>query len=395
MKKFLSLLFLAGFVSLGLSAQGLEVGGELRSRTSFGWQSGDLHETRQSFSLNLDYWGQDAYFHVSPYATIDPRLVPTDGLVNAPDLGVREAYLDLYFSALDLRIGKQAVFWGQAEGAFITDLVSPQDLSSFILADFDEIRIGVPAVKASLYTGPLTWEVVWVQRFVPSVLPGAGSLWRTSTMPTLSSAVVPSASLENSEVFGRVSLFTSAITVDLMGGYAWDDLPTATGNPTSPTLSYHRSPMVGTVISSTLGPFVVRSEGAIIFDKHYSERVAGLPPSLVANTANSYQGLVGLDWSLGGFNLSTQYLFQYLTEPTHTATFRVNRTFLDDRLTTSVFTYLGFDPLDSLIRPEVKYSIEDGLEVAFGADIFVGEDDGRFGTYEDRSQGTVSLRWNF
>ena len=405
MKKTILAVLSLSLVVLGTTAQDLEIGGSLRSRTSFGWETGQVHETRQILSLNLDYRGQDGYLHASPYATIDPRINPTDGLVNAPDLGVREAYIDLFFPSLDLRFGKQAIFWGQAEGAFITDMVSPQDLGSFILADFDEIRIGVPAIKALLYTGPLTFEAVWVQRFIPTVLPASGSLWRTNSMPNLGSAVVPSANLENSEIFGRVSFFSPLLTFDLMGGYAWDDLPAAQGSPASPTLMYHRSPMAGAVASTSLGPFVVRGEGAVAFDKHYTSLVPGMPPSLIPRTHQLIQGLGGLDWTLAGFNMSAQYLVQHIVdfqnnlmnqrETTHTGTFRVSHNFLDDRLSASIFAYLGFDPLDSLIRPKVSYSLEDGLEAAFSTDLFIGDTAGRFGAYADRSQGTFSLRWSF
>ena len=44
------------------------------------------------------------------------------------ELGLREAYMDLYFDNFDLRIGKQQIIYGKAEGVFITDVVSPKDL---------------------------------------------------------------------------------------------------------------------------------------------------------------------------------------------------------------------------------------------------------------------------
>lgn len=401
MKK-LTLITLSVLTAAFLSgAQGLEISGMLRSQHAAGVEYGDFHEMRESLMLNLDYRGDSGTLHVSPYFHVNPLADTGD----VPEWGVREAYIDLFWDHLDLRIGKQAVFWGQAEGAFITDVVSPQNLAYFILADFEEIRLGVPAVKATAFAGPVTLEAIWIQRFIPSILPEAGSVWRTDGMPDLSAAALPEATLENSEVFLRASLFGPRITLELVGGWGWEDLPVAEGSPLDPYLSYHRSLMAGGILSTTVGPVGVRAEGSVTLDKHYSLLQPGMPPSLVVESRPFIQVLTGLDGSLGDTVLSAQYLFQYIAdydenlvnqkEAVHTVTMRVQRTFLDQRLTASLFGYVGLDPLDSLLRPKVSFWIEDGLEVSAGADVFLGEEDGRFGVYQDRSQITAAVRWYF
>lgn len=93
------------------------------------------------------------------------------------NLRLRELYLDLYFNNFDLRIGKQQIVWGKADGAFITDLVSPLNLTEFLLPDFDEIRIGVNAVKFDYYLGNNTFEIIWLPNFTPAEKPGDGSIW--------------------------------------------------------------------------------------------------------------------------------------------------------------------------------------------------------------------------
>ena len=59
--------------------------------------------------------------------------------------------MDLYFDNFDLRIGKQQIIYGKAEGVFITDVVSPKDLREFLLPDFEEIRMGITAAKLSYF----------------------------------------------------------------------------------------------------------------------------------------------------------------------------------------------------------------------------------------------------
>lgn len=85
--------------------------------------------------------------------------------------------MDIYFDNFDLRIGKQQIIWGKADGVFITDVISPRDLSEFILPDFEEIRIGTNAVKFDYYLGNSTFEAVWIPTFQPTILPDGNSIW--------------------------------------------------------------------------------------------------------------------------------------------------------------------------------------------------------------------------
>ena len=90
---------------------------------------------------------------------------------------MREVYMDIFFESIDLRIGKQQIIWGKADGVFITDIISPKDLREFLLPDFDEIRTGVTAVKADYYIGDNTLEFVWLTSFTPTAMPEEGSIW--------------------------------------------------------------------------------------------------------------------------------------------------------------------------------------------------------------------------
>jgi Protein of unknown function (DUF1302) len=399
-KTVIILLIIMAAVSMA-GAQDLEISGMLRSQLAMGVESGDFHEIKETLKMDLEYWGDMGFLHVSPYLNVNPLTLAGD----QTEWGIREAYIDLYGEFLDLRIGKQAVFWGQAEGAFITDIVSPQNLSSFILADFEEIRLGIPAIKVTAYAGPLTLEAIWVQKFIPSILPGTDSVWRTSLMPNLSGAALPEATLKNSEIFVRASFFGSRLTFELVGGYNWDDHPVAEGSPSAPNLVYHRSILTGGILSTTLGSLGIRAEGSVTLDKTFSLLQLGAPPVLITQKHHFIQGLIGVDGNFEEYSLSAQYLLQYITdfdsalvnqkEMVHTATLRIQRKFLDERLTATLFGYAGFEPLNSLIRPEVSYWIEDGLKVSAGADIFLGEEGGRFGMYTDKSQITTSLHWYF
>ncbi|MBK5262779.1 MAG: hypothetical protein JJE17_09460 [Peptostreptococcaceae bacterium] len=107
--------------------------------------------------------------------------------------------------------------------------------------------------------------------------------------------------------------------------------------------------------------------------------------------------------------MSTQYIFgyvhdhhdklmeqgKYLKEFSHTFTFRVQKTFFSDRLAAKLFTYVEADPLNALIRGSLAWTVEDGVVLEGGLDLFVGDEDGTFGSYKDNSLAWMALRWYF
>jgi hypothetical protein len=60
---------------------------------------------------------------------------------------LRDAYLDYTSDQLDMRIGKQQVVWGQADGFPVLDRVHPYDLTQHWLPDFADIRIPLWMLK--------------------------------------------------------------------------------------------------------------------------------------------------------------------------------------------------------------------------------------------------------
>jgi len=400
----------------GISAKDVDLRGMVRSYTGFRFSEQDIAVNEQTIDLTLEGWGDMTRLVINPYAYV--------GTSSEPKLSIREAYVDIFFDNADLRVGKQAIIWGQAEGAFITDIVSPRDMRSFILADFREIRKGVPAVKADYYAGSYSFEGIWLPRFVPTSMPGKDSMWIQKMGlkhpdPNITikpkPAEMPEFDLKNSEVFGKVQYFGPRISWEVMGGYAWTDTPYISNLALPPvddkvvaTQTYGRYKVVGGSLSTAIGPVVLRSEAAVYLDKPFSVVDFGSNPPLTVEKHHQVQALAGLDWGLWGIEMSAQYILSYihdfkdgmieqgkkLTEFDHTFTFRMADTFLDDRLTAKVFVYFEADPLNALVRPSLTWSIEDGVLLEGGVELFMGSE-GTFGSYKDNSLAFVALRWYF
>ena len=81
-------------------------------------------------------------------------------------------------------------------------------------------------------------------------------------------------------------------------------------------------------------------------------------------------------------------------EFSNTATFLASKTFINETLELSLFSYFSIDDGDALIRPKLSYDISDGFNILFGTNIFIG-DEGNFGQYDDNDMVYVKIKYNF
>lgn len=364
---------------------------------------------QNTLELSIGYTGDKAALKVTPYVyqNVGQEL----------DLGLRQAYVDLYFDSFDLRVGKQQIVWGKADGVFITDVVSPKDLSEFLLRDFDEIRMGITALKANYYLGDHNFELVLVPVFTPTRMPAEGSRWRATppfpVQPTFDrSQEDVSLRLDSGEAFLRFSAITSLVDFELMGGYTWDDDPalhvTKTIDPATKkvtaltvTPTHHRLALAGGSFSTTLGPLVLRGEGAWYHGKLFSSAAPAAPEGLVEKDYLHY--LVGLDTTVAGIRFGAQFIQRLILdhetpmladEWENTVTLLARTDFLQEKLKLEAFAYLGLEAPDALVRARVSYDVSDGLVAMLGTDLFFGTT-GTFGQFDRNDMAWARLRYSF
>ncbi len=88
------------------------------------------------FFASVRYWYDLAYDWYEKYDPAQHYM----GHVQRADW-LRDCYLDYVSEELDVRIGKQQVVWGQADGIPVLDRVNPFDLTEYWLPDFVDLRI--------------------------------------------------------------------------------------------------------------------------------------------------------------------------------------------------------------------------------------------------------------
>ena len=407
----LILLFLAGHFT---RAQNLDISGFARSYEGALFNTGDLGIVQQTLNLNFEKRGNKVAFKANPMM----YLYNADSL----DFRMRELYLDLYFDNFDIRIGKQQVVWGKADGVFITDIVSPLNLTEFLLPDFDEIRTGVIATKVNYYLGNSTFEAIWIPVFTPTEKPPPGSIWYIQPDFPVSPSwdlsreqITPS--LESSEVFLKYTSLTSAIDFEIMGAYTWDDNPTLhvqkelgvdpiSQQPILVRLSitpeHHRLAIGGGSFSSEIRGVILRGEVAYYNGKYFLTEDPQEPDGNIQRDYLHY--LIGLDFNLGPVKLSSQFIQQtilnydnyILNEKTeNTMTFMARYDMFRETLHLELFSYIGLTNGDALVRPKITYDFDDSFSILLGSNIFVGDEEGRFGQYNDNSMAYVKFKYNF
>ncbi len=425
MKK-ISIILVLMLFSSGIYAQGLDFSGFARYYSGYKAfnGNGDMTISQATFNFNVEKTTDFGHFKVNPML----YFRNSDSL----SLYLREAYIDMYFNNFDLRIGKQQVIWGKADGVFITDIVSPKNLNEFLLPDFDEIRIGITAVKLDYYVADNhTIEAIWTPIFNPTIYPPQSSIWHPNmsfgiSLPNNPPIVIDHSkekitpSLENSEFYLKYSALTSAIDFEIMGAYMWDDDPVAgkvvdfalqNGKPVPKKITvfpeYHRLSLAGGSFSTTLGPFVLRGEAAYYFGKYFQTTNPMVEHGLVQKDYIHY--LVGLDFTLWDVNFSGQFIQkaimdykdnELLETPmfkgqyNNMATFLARYSCLNETLTLEYFMYYDFNYDDALIRPRILYDYSDSINLQFGVNIFTGSE-GLFGQYDKNDMVYAKVYYNF
>lgn len=334
-----------------------------------------------------------------------------------------EGYIDLFFRNSDLRIGKQVISQGRTNGTFITDILSPVDVSEFLTLSVEDLKGGIPAVRYTRYYGNNFLEFIATPVFQSNTLAKPGSRWFPFTELEKSTNVTYSDSLtENS-----FSSFQGMIKWGIRSSLKWDLDLTAMwwteGNPsykkdlvfTGPLLpaepaieltkTYLKSPIIGYsgnyIVNDNL---IFKSESAFHFKKYF-DYLPELATSADLNSLTPAQAqqlilifnqnedgflfekpwlisMIGVKTSLSSLDIESQFFYECIfnydelilqEENFFYSTLSLRRSFLRNNLLLSGFGRYNYVGSDFWINPEAQYDIKDGLKTALGFHFFGGK----------------------
>jgi hypothetical protein len=411
--------FLFTFSLLPLTAQmDIELHGAVESLHALPF-SKDLSvpDSRAAFTGEVSAYAGDASAFVSlsaEYSGVSPERT---------GVSLGEAWMDWNAGGFQLRLGRQLVSWGAADGLVLTDVVCPQNLSAYAGLDFAGSRLAVDGVK--LRYGFPAWavEALWLPLFTPARLPGEHNPLYSVLYPAsldMGGASLPVSVLEaalpqtigDGEYGLRVSAYTPALDFSLAMFYGWNDIPhfsknlifsgaTPVGFELTP--GYARTLMVGTDASVPLGEFLLRLEAAWTgggrYDRPPEETAAALSAGRSDEPVEKHklQLLAGLDWNPSGWTLSSQY-YEYLLPDAYDGgtarlwrknalTLRVGKSFFRETLSLSAWCYLDLRDFDTAAGASAVWALTDALSLSLGSDFFSGgiENRGDYAAYRDLS----------
>ncbi len=334
------------------------------------------------------------------------------------ELELREAYLDATVGETFLRIGKQQVVWGKADGLKVLDVVNPQDFREFILDDFDDSRIPLWTLMADIPIKSATLQLLWIPDRTYHRIPEPGATYEfTSNVPqpppgvpvTLNDVDRPGDFLLDSDFGARLSAMAGGWDFTLNYLYQYDNIPVlyrtidAAGPSITVSPAYERTHVLGGSFSNAFGDLTFRGELAFKLDKFYPTTDTTDIDGVV--DTDEFEYVLGFDWfGISETFLSMQFFQSILTDDDsgllrdrveNNLTFLVQRDLLNDALTLSAIVIQSLNHGDGLVRPAIEYEVRSDLRVSAGFDIFYGRSSGLFGQYTHATRFVLGLEWSF
>ena len=329
-----------------------------------------------------------------------------------------EAYVDVYWRSADLRVGRQLVRWGTADGINPTDVVNPRSLTLDALVDREVRVLPVPALRLSL-GGGAGWGLtaVGVADFVAApfpeqavrqvaerVLAGMGGQALSTSWLSLTG---PSGS-PNPEAALRVEGMVRDVNVYLSYFSGYEDLPALWMQPIPPSTwqvqgRYRRQQQWGLALAGAAGRAGLWAEAAL----RVPERVAQLDasPAALAFSSNrsSWQAVAGGDYTFDGdLHVSGQLVYNEagsLLLPYEPQTARVARTYAlgtvryapaEARYAAEGVVLWDLRDGGAIVVPGVSYELRPGLKLAVRYVEVLGSQDSQFGQLRAQLRGLAT-----
>lgn len=323
-----------------------------------------------------------------------------------------EAYVDRVGEGWDLRLGRQVVIWGRADGLRIVDRVSPSDQSESLTRDLDEVRLGVDALRLRRLEETRQWELIWVPRFRPGKAPrGAWALPRPvpeGEDVVYASAEKPGHVPADGVLAARWAYYGPGLDLALSLLHTWEDLPSlerrrpADGGTGTTTLvpRHHRLTLLGLEFARPWRSFVFRGEA--VYGRGRRHEPARWDADLYRK--DFVQWMAGVDWTPEAqWTLTAQVADEWILDhetgmaaEAHSpvVTVGLTTTFLRETLKLSNLLYWRPEEDGFYNRFSLDYALTDRFHASAGLDLFTGEK-GVFAAYEENDQLWIKLKYSF
>ncbi len=365
----------------------------------------------------------------------------------SPSLEASEAYADVHLRRADLRLGIQKFAWGKLDGVPPTDVVNPRDYHDPLVEDFEERKIGIPALAGTYYLpdlprldlAELRATLIYVPLAVPPRLALREERWFPASTVPPSAVVVPQAIASRAlgmPLPGDLVIPVRFGTLDHRPPRRLD----AGGIAARLAGTWHESDwdlyqahdvihMTGADVSSALGGFTVRTEAAYFDDRPYLrpssdlirqatapatvERIARqvlrrgrarVPLGDLFPTLDAVEWGIGADYLIHGFTPLVQ-LNQIaildraprllIHDPETRLSGTLRKKLLAERLELEVKGTYAIERQAWFVFPRASYLVRDDLRLRLGYLALGGPRESILGQFRDNDEVVLQARYSF
>jgi hypothetical protein len=337
-------------------------------------------------------------------------------LSDSADAELRELYVDGHVGRTFLRIGKQQIVWGQADGLRVLDVVNPFSFREFVWPEPQDRRIPLWSVKTEVPLGPATLQLVWLPDPTYDEIPLGSAAFAVTTPLLVPSGAAPipvepvrrpQRLRDSSDGGARLSMFIGGwdVTVNYLYHTYDDPVPFVALGDGIPVLApgYERSRLFGTTLSNAFGNTTVRGEVGYSTDRWFITTSATDPDRVFPSDELAF--VIGLDnTALTNTLLSIQYFESTVRDPTaqmtrlrreRQATFLMQRLWRNDSVRLRALWLRSLDRDDGAVQARLSWQATADLSIGLSLERFHGDRSGLFGEFRDASRAGLDMQWTW
>jgi hypothetical protein len=380
----------------------------------------DYFRSSKLLDDDVDFFGGTAQFKVLPRFTdlfdgkAEVRITnPAIGTDEGTDARVLEGYVTARMKRARLRLGKQIIAWGRADGINPTDNVTPHDYTVLLPFEEDQ-RFGTIALRADAYlTDEHTLTLITTPFFEPSEIPlieGSGIVLREKR---------PAWTPPNSEVGVRLDKTGGSLDWSMSYFYGFDLLPDVRilGPTPAVELQYNRMHVFGGDAARNFGRYGFRGEAAYVLtrDKDGTNPgvknpflffVLGVDRTFFENLNINLQFLGRRIWNYSdpekiAIPLVRAVAIEHAIFSNQQDRFssgfssRIGDKWLHETLEAEILLFVYLNRPSAYIRPLITYAFTDHIKGTVGGEIYQGGEQSFFGRVRKNRGVFAEVRYSF